>query len=134
MPQKNIYIKTEDLKLFKKAEDFGESISAVISKALDNYLNVLEKRKKGFKEYYISCDGLVYYFFARLLVELRNTDGAVCKIFQTKGDNFVFVCENNAITSIKVYKHFHEVIKDLSESEKEKLLEALKEKKIVFIE
>jgi len=49
MPQKNIYIKMEDLKLFKKAEDFGESISAVISKALNNYLDVLEKRKKGFK-------------------------------------------------------------------------------------
>ena len=134
MPQKNIYIKAGDLKLFKKAEHFGESISSVISKALDNYLNIQEKKRKSFKEYHVECDGLTYYFFARLLIELRNNNGTVCKIFQTKGDNFVFVRENGEEVNVTVYSSFHELIENFDGNEKEKMIMALKERKIVFIE
>ena len=134
MPQKNIYVKAEDLKLFKKAEYFGESISSVISKALDNYLDIEEKKRKSFKEYHVECDGLTYYFFARLLIELRNNDGTACKIFQTKGNNFVFVRENGKEVNITVYGSFHELIENFDGNEKEKMMMALKERKIVFIE
>jgi len=134
MPQKNIYVKAEDLKLFKKAEYFGESISSVISKALDNYLDIEEKRRKSFKEYHVECDGLTYYFFARLLIELRNNNGTVCKIFQTKGDNFVLLCKNGKEANIKIYGAFHELIENFDENEKERIMRILKEKKIVFVE
>ncbi len=135
MPQKNIYIKTEDLKLFKKAEHLGESISSVISKALNNYLSIEEKKRKSFREYKIECDDLTYYFFARLLIEFKNGDNTVCKIYQTKGNNFVFIRENsNNSVSITVYRSFHELMSNFHDAERKKLIEALKERKIVFIE
>lgn len=85
MPKKNIYIRTDDLPLFDRAEALGgDSISAVIADALRKYVAVKEAEGSGMEEVSLPVgilrshgddDTRTVRFAGRLLADARRYHG-----------------------------------------------------------
>jgi len=103
MPNKTIYVRDEDVSLFKEAEKLGgDSLSGVIAEALRRFVSVKRAEQQGMQEHTIEVgtfrdqgadDTRKVRFIGRLLAEDeiytgqmsdRRDRGTVYQIYQTK--------------------------------------------------
>lgn len=108
MPNKNIYIRKEDLEIFEKAEKLGgDSISAIIAEALQKYVEIKEAELAGMQEQTLTVgifrprgedDTRKIKFVGRLLAEgtvytgqtsSRDDRGITYKVYQTKAGKII---------------------------------------------
>lgn len=132
LPRKNIYVKEEDMKFFEQVGAFGP-ISSVVVKALKQYIGEQKLRQQGFRDHVITVEDLKYHFVGRKVKSFKKSNKEIV-VYQTKGNNFVVQHRANGKNKIDVYHSISELVNALSnELNTERLVEALKSEKIVWI-